>query len=531
MTRLLVGRIVQVCILCCGFGIIPSSALAQKNDTGKEIAKGLLRALIESQMERQERENFAPGRHELPPAVQPGQSTPEMQQVRRLLTAMSQESANLSALVSTDARNNLELRGLQPDIFRFQAATAATQQRADRETNHFALQFAVQSLDQTWKPLAHRLTSIAGISPPTRDCAGRLSRLNGQVCQILGIAEQFNSRDLVRSADLLAADLKTLRDDVSYASTTTVVRQKLIPRLQRHQEQAGLFANLAASGAQFNSVVAEYRALYQAWQTLRPEIDTFTGRSITRTVGRIQETHRSIHQLLRLEFGPDFGMVQRMTETLEKDLTDLSRVITLEQIMLLPDSRSLPSSVDALFGMAQNLSDVVSRRESLQAAGEAWVFLDQQWSLVAYYLEPVHTPETCRRIEGITQSIAALKDAMGIVVSFDRRAIQQEAATMTSLVESLHDAVHRWVSRPGQKAEGLIEKTHELEDRCGELASMASGRSDRSAMIGKSEQVLVVWQQIRPQLNACRTDERPSLDQIADDFVQAMIRLQAMLEE
>jgi len=520
--------------LLCGIvmqSLFCSTAWAQKNSSGKDIAKDLLRALIESQMEQQDRESFGPNRPRPPGNAPPSQVTPEMQQLRRLLSTLTQEAATLAAVVTSDARNNPELRLLQPDILRFQATAAATRQRADRENNHLALQLSVQTLDQSWKPLVYRLERTRGLTPQARDVAGRISRLDGQICQILGITEQFNSRDLVRAADLLAADLNTLTDDLSYIAATSSNRQRLIPRMRRLQEQASLFANLAASRPAFVTVVTEYRSLYQSWQALRPDIDQYSGRSVARTVARIQETHRSIHQMLRLEFGLDLVLIQKMSENLERDLTDLSRSITLEQIMLLPDSRSLPSTADALFGTAQNLTDLVTRREPIEAIGEAWLYLDQQWSLMEFYLQPIATQDTQRRVQGISQEIYALKEAIGVVVAFDRSAIQRQATALTGVSESLHDAIHRWVSRPGQKVAGLVEKSHQVEDRCSELLSLANSRADRTALLAKSERVLVAWQQLRPDLNTCETEERATLDQIADEFIQIMIQLQTMLEE
>ncbi len=508
--------------------------VATADDKGKEIAKGLLKALIESQMERQGRESFRPGQPVPPVHVdipRPVQATAEMVQIRRLLASLNQETATLTAQLNADSRRSPNARNLLPDALQFQAASTATLQRAERENNHLVLQLPLQTLDQSWKPLAHKIASTQGTSAATRECTDRISRLDAQACQILGIREQFNGRELVRAADLLAADLKTLTDEVSYSGSANAKTQRLIPRMRRLQEQATLFANLSASGAQFPTVVAEYRILFQSWQAVRPELDQFPVRSITRSVSRIQETHQTIHQLLRLDFGIDLALVQKMAEALERDITDLYRTVTLEQVMTLPDSRSLPSSADALFGMAQNLSDVVARKEPLQAVGEAWLYLDEQWHLFEFYLSPIHTPDTCRRIEGLSQSIASLKNAIGVSVVFDRNQVLQQTASLESLTEHLHETVHRWLTRPGQKAAGLIEKTHQLEERCVELAALANSSRDRAAIAAKCDEIIVVWQTVRPELNNCQTEERESIEQIVDDFVPAMIHLRTMMEE
>jgi hypothetical protein len=104
---------------CC------TPAMAQRNEAGKEIAKELLRALIESQLERQGRESFGPGRP-VPPGIgeipRPTQATPEMIQIRRILASMSQDTNALSAVVSEEGRRNPELRRLTADVIQFQGS-------------------------------------------------------------------------------------------------------------------------------------------------------------------------------------------------------------------------------------------------------------------------------------------------------------------------------------------------------------------------------------------------------------------------
>lgn len=525
----------RVCLtLTVSFGVCTTQqAVAQKNDTGKEIAKGLLRALIESQLERQGRETYGPGRP-VPPVVselpRPVQATPEMIQLRRTLASLTQESHTLSDLAVDEASRNPELRKLVPDTISFHASTTATQLRADRENNHLAIQLPVQSLSQSWKLLAHKLSTTRGLSPAIRQSSDRVSQLEAQLCRTLGIRDQFNSRELVRAADLLAADLHTLTDEVAYAAATTNDRNRLVVRMRRQQDQAALFANLAASGAQFPAVVAEYQNLFQAWQVLRPEIDQFSVRGVNRSVAKIQETHRTIHQLLRLEFGLDQALIQKMAEGVERDLNELFRIITLEQLMSLPDSRSLPASADALFGTAQNLADVVSRREPLQAVGEAWLYLDERWHLFEFYLQPIRSVEIRRRIEGISQSIDSLQDAIGVTVSFDRRAVLQQVATLDGLVEHLQSTVRRWLTHPGQQNIAMANEMQSLTDRCRELGVLAGSSQNPTVLATKCDEVITIWQQLRPKLGACQTDEKESIEQTIDSLIPILIQLRTMME-
>ncbi len=517
--------------------LVPCVAMAQRDDAAKEIARGLLRALIESQLEKQGRSHVHPGQQgqPLPPAPgqipQPAQPTTECQQIRTLLATMVQEANALTALLSNDSRRNPEVRNRLADAVSFEALVTAAKQQADRHNHHLSMQVAVQALDQTWKPLSYQLTALHGLSQQTKEAIDRMNRMDAQLCQLFGIQEQFNSRDLVRAADLLAADLRTLTDDVGYATTTTDSRSRLVASLVRHQERAAYFANLAATGARFQTVVAEYQNLHQAWQGLRADLDQYAARGVTRTVARIEETHRTLHQLLRLEYRFDEPFVRRLAAGIDRDITDLFRTITLEQIMTLPDSRSLPVAADALLGNCANLIDVIERRESLQNVGEAWLYLDEQWQLFAYYLNPVQVAETRRRVEGISQSLETLKTAIGVSVAYDRTAVKQQAAAVDSLADLLQTTCGRWLIRPGQQNVALAAAVQKLADRSKQLTALATANRDRTAILATCDDVIGLWQQIRPQLSQCQTQERESLEQIVDELTPALLHLHTMLGE
>lgn len=515
-------------MVCCR-----TQALAQRNEAGKDIAKGLLKALIESQLERQGRETYGPGRP-VPPVIgeipRPAQATPEMIQIRRILTSVGQETNALVLVVSEEGRRNPEFRRLTADVIQFQGIVRASQQRADRENNHLTLQLLIQNLDQVWKPLAHQIGAQRNGSATLRQTAERISQLDAQVCQILGIRDQYNRRELVRAADVLTADVRTLTDEVSYNGSSASDRSRLLARLRKLQDQATLFSNLAAGGDQFRSIVAEYQNLFQSWQVLRPDLDQYSARTVSRIAARIQETHRTIHQLLRLEYSFDQVMVQKMAETLERELTEVYRSITLEQMMVLTDNRSLPTAADELFGTAQNLTDVVTRNESLTAVGEAWLFLQERWELFEFYLASIRTPEIRRRIEGVSQSIDLLQDAIGVTVTFDRRVLSRQAATLEGMADHLQLIVRRWMNRPGQQDVALSTQIQQLSERCHELTQLINVGRDQETLAVKCDDVISDWQQLRPALSRCETEEKEPIEQTVDAFIPALIQLRTMME-
>ena len=509
----------------------PAILQAQNRDEGKEIVRGLLRGLVESQLDK-----IGPrgGRAEIAPppsGPQPGQPTAEMVRLRPLIASFAQESATLTALLNTDSRRSFAVRKPHADLLQLQTTAVVLQQKLDSERDHRNVVSHFAALNAEWKRISFSLQQCPDLSAPSRQAIDRLQQIDAQYCQILGIAEQFDNRELVRAADLLTTDLRTLVDEVKYAAIQAKDQRRLSATLLRLQEQTQLFANMAAGNAALPAVVGEYQNLYTSWQGLRPELDQIPGRAISRTVSRMQETHQSLHGLLRLSTGVDNALIQQMSENMQRDMVELFRAITLEQMLLLRDSRSISAAADALLGTAQNLGDVIARHEDHNAVVEAWLYLEEAWQLFVYYVGPIRDPGTMGRVDSLAQSVESLRNSLGVAVAYDPRMVSQEAVSLHALADQLQDSVRKWQAQPDQQDATVSRDMNLLEARCRELESLTAGGRNRDAAHHKSDEILVLWQQLRPRILQCRTAERDALLRIADSFTSELVRMHMMLGE
>lgn len=516
-----------------------NSSVAQAQERRGEVAKSLLRALIESQVERDDRRsNLRPGPGQpIPVPVPQIPTTAEMQRLRPVIAALAQESAKFSDLLAADGRFNHELRHSATDALRFQASATALQQRAGVEQDHRRVVEGFRNLNTEWRTLAHHIQTTGGISPPTKQSLGRISELDGQYCQLLGIQEQIDARELGRVAGSLEADLRTLTDEILYApaaaapNPTPANRNQVVGHLRRLQEQTHQLTHFVDDGAALNTLVTEYQNSHRLWTQLRPSLDAYAGQSITRAIGRIQDGHRAMHRLLRQPFPVDAPLLLKMAKGIQAELTTLARTITLEQMLALPDARSVISSADAAFGCAENLADVLSDPKQIASAGEAWFYLDEAWNVLAYHIEPIQNPETRRHAEHTTQAIDALRSTLGASVVFDQRVAAQRCASLHALADRLHTTVHQWLARPGKQDRTIETEAEALEGRCHELDTLAQTRTPRATLRAKCDEILEEWQHLRPLLLRCDTEERETLNRLTDSFIPELVKTRMMLED
>ena len=209
----------------------------------------------------------------------------------------------------------------------------------------------------------------------------------------------------------------------------------------------------------------------------------------------------------------------------------VEQTITLEEMMSLPDAAAVTSAADAAYGNIQNLDDLVHRNESAQAIAEAWVYANEAWDVLAFYISPSPNTRTQTSIRSITQTMQSLKRTMGIAISFDRGAMVKSVSSLENMAEHLVATINRWRTHPGNHNPALVSQTQSLVHLSHQL-EQALLRSHHGRTYNREvDQIVAVWQQIRPELAKCDTDERETINHIIGTFTPELIRLRTMLAE
>ena len=502
---------------------------------GEDIAKGLLKALIESQLQKSQRRSAGP-----PESLRPSNGrgvpghpnvTPQMQSLRPIVAGFSQEMATLSALLQTDSRRNVEIRRLLPDVIRLQAAATALSQRTASEHSHMLVLDDFRNLNSEWSVLSHQLEHCGSLSSQATSCMQRISALDVEYCSILGIRDQLNSPDLTRAVYTLTTYIHDVADDVHDRPVPGATHRQLERDLGQLSQRIEYFATLVSRGSAYSTVVAEYRSIFAEWSRIESALTAYSGAGLSRTVRRMQETHRTIHQLLRIELGIDKNQVLNLVHSIDHEMQELCKRITLEHLVQISDGVAVPSTADAVLGTLQNLDDLVHRDESIQSIGEAWAFADDAWRQFLYYVDPIKDPGVVVGIRGISSAMTSLKQTLGVNIEYDLDSLVSNASSLENHAVRLLAVIKRWQQHPGNhdrnltsQAESLIAAFHSLEQSLGSRNRHANHRQ-------QCDQAIQIWQQLRPSLKNCDTDERGELEHIIANLTPELVRLSTMVGE
>lgn len=511
-------------VLSLAFG----SAKQLKAQRGEDIAKSLLRALIESQLEKGKRRNPGPSTQLSP---RPGSASKQMQQLRPISASFAQEATTLSALVRTDAARSFQARRRLADAMKLQAEATALRQRVASQNHHTLVLDDFRDLNNEWAVLSHELRQCSDISQNTRACMKRMDDLDARYCSLLEIQAQYDNQQLTASAYTLTTYVRDLVDDVQHCPFQDRNSHRQTMRdLGRLSEKVNYFAGLVSRGSGFDTIVNEYQTLYQTWINIEPRLVDYSGHAVARDLRRIRDAHQDIHKLLRLQIGIDRNLVLHLIHEAHHELEELYRTITLEDLLVLPESNAVPGAADAVFGTMQNIDDLVHRDESPQEIGEAWVYVSDAWNQFEFLLRSVQNPVIRTKMQDIDASISSLQQTLGVTVEYDPQAIFQSASQLESLSDRLLVAVRQWQQRPGQHDRSLQNRISAMIDIFHDIEQSANRRLNRALSLKKCDQAIEHWQRILPQLRTCETPERETFDHITATFTSEAVRLRTMLE-
>jgi len=496
--------------------------------SGEDLTKGLLRALIDSRVEKSRRKHGGRDPFRTP---QPRLANQQLLQLRTISANYAQETSVLSAVLNTDVRRDYHVRQHLPAALQFEATATAVRHQTASGRNHEGLVDTYRQLNSEWLTLSHQLRNQHGLSSQTSAVLDRIGQLDGQYCALLNIQQQFDNRQLVRAADFLSSELRRLSEELQYGVPASATRTQLIRKLWSLQQQAGDFANLVSDSQRLDVVVQEYQRLYQSWSALTPDLDRYSKRSITRSVQRVVATQQRIHSLLRLDYGLDRRLVQHLVRDVDATLLELFQKITLSDLMELPDSDEVASAADTAYGTLQHLADVVNRNEPRQEIGEAWVYVDEAWGLLAYYLGTARNPQVQHHLEEISGQLAALQQTVGVTVAWDYREMVQRSASLETFADSISQAVQRWHRAAGIQDNHRAQEAQELVGHCHELEQLIIGRRTPAQIREECDHIVEAWQHLRPYLQECQTAERETLGRLAAGFTPELIHIRTSLPE
>ncbi|GEM_PF-1113917 len=500
------------------------SRSANADDKSRRIVGGILRILVESQVDR--------GRHSRPQNLAPqAQLTPQLARSRPQFAEFSREASSLSSHLQQDAARNAALRPLTAEALQFQAATQALARRSTLVNDHRAILEETQRVDRDWRLLSYRLRQTRGLAGPCRECVARLDRLEATLCEGLSIEPQIDRRNLLRHAQALTLYLRGLVEDIDFELRRSPQREALkLEASKAHQIAAG-FAEDTAEGAGYDELVASYRGFLSVWNPLVRTLCSAPTRYIERTVLRIQPVDQAIHELLWLPRGIDRQVLSQLTVGIMAEVDQIFESVTLNVLVTLPGRDQIPSAASDFYGVCEHFADCVERDEDLDELVDAYGYLTPAWVSFSRHFRRINHSAIRGSIAEIEQRLVALREPLGVPGGFSREEAHDLAASLERLSGLLEQDIDLWLRNRSEFAadrRALVEQCRQFRSSAREMHTLLLSDVAGATLRDTCATAYTRWEQLNGRIRECDAPSRENLAPILVRISERLVAIESM---
>lgn len=461
--------------------------------------------------------------------------TPEMQKLRPLVTAAAREGSRLVRFLDDDSRINPGLRLLLSDAYKLNARVQVLAQKVQQVSDQRLIDEEFRTLDAGWRELGYKLARTRDLSQDTQTSLASIEDLARQIADILQISPQVDSRQMLQKTTTLAADLRTLYEDIGYEMGRTPNANTLLMGVSRIRRSVDDFSNLIRDGYDRQQLVTEYQRFQQQWYPLAQQLQAVGNRTIDRSLRRITLTDNEIHSLLLLPPQGDKQQLLYLTGVLRKDIDEFFQRTPLSLLIHLPNSERALATADQFYGVCEHFIDTVNNPVGGQTQDQdlidAFRYIEDAEQSFSQTFRGVKSTAALAVLQQIEQTIDTLRQVLQIQSNeFDRSQAIDLAADVANMTDDLDRVVRRWLQteRP-TFASDCLREVDALADASANLQRKLYSSSSLVEIGRDSEALYENWRRVYNYLVMCKTEDRRELGRISTRLTPALFQLRTML--
>ena len=413
---------------------------AQQPDRGRrrDFVDGLLKTLIDSQLPPQQ----TPPSHTPPARPGPPANLPQagkLAEIHQELDAFTAESRELlNALQGDWSRAELvgPLIGDTAKVHHAASALAGKYRHFHRR-DFTPIAEDYSTLNRDWRVLSHRIQQIRNLSRKCHDHVDALNKHDRRLCKLLDVKPQLDASALLRQAAALAIDLQNLGEDLEADLPPSPDKSRLLALCRQTQQGAGEVTEAVFDSAIHDVIRQAYQRFRNDWSELAAALRSIENHYIQRTVRRVWRTDRVIHELLWLPYKTDPGHAVYMAQVLRGHIDALYDTVSLEDLIDLPPARKVLPIAGEFYGLCEYFILCAEDKDSLDDLAQAYWDLDAAWPEFSSCFASAKSPDVQLTLTEIEQSMAALRQLLGIPPAIDWELAQQRSSRLEYLAHSL----------------------------------------------------------------------------------------------
>ena len=524
-----------ICVFCLLLLVFPSArAFAQDG----KILGGLLRELIQSELQRRQESAFPLGQQPLPIA-RPGQSQPQpsrefsqqLRGVRGHANSFVSESAGLLRAMEAESRRHAGLHNHLDEVRKLNALATYVQQNLGQSPQRSYVVNELGQLDAQWRMAKYHLQQVPQLPGSCNNYIERLDGLRQKMCDPFDITPQFDRRELVRLIEALAAEIHHLQRDVQYEARSNPRARQLTFKLQGIETRIRLLSDAAYGRERYDEIVAEYNAMSDQLSPISQAIFQLNDVRIDRTFEQIRQLDQAIREQLWLPQQLDIAHISHIADMGAAQINSAMSLVTLPMLLEAQNSEALLREAKLLDRAMVQMCECAVVGATSQDLVLRWQELDNAWGRLDRLASTFQSPEFQNARQLVQMHLSDLRVALGIELVFDRPQIQRYGSEIDGIADQLVFHVTQWQRRPNSNlTNATVRLTNDFARSCREFHRQCGLQDVPQQDLRKSCNNLInAWSPLRTELAKCDSPDLQSILRVADKSTNCLLHLQTLV--
>lgn len=452
----------------------------------------------------------------------------------QLLKEAVAESTRLYRLLDADYQRNPSLRPYLTQLLQLRAQAGRLSEDLESRIPLQSILISFQSLDSDWRLLSHQLSQVPALKSETVQSVERLDRLDREIGKLFQVEPTLDRRTLLQNLSIQINSLRTLIDELRLDPALGTRVSQLVIDAGKVQQQVSRVEQVVLSSGSYEQIVSEYNRFARMWGLLLEQLRVMDNRYIERQVRYLVDANNKVQQLLWLEHKADRTLLNQTAMSLMRSVDEFYNRTPLKLLLTVRNLNEAMQTANDFYGTVQNFKEQLDRNESDAIILENYRYVEEYGFMFSRTFEQMNSQAARLVLREIEDGIASLRSELnlaGTVTQVDFRRLAPLAASLENLADQLDFDVRIWLNSDRQSfREEALQASKVFMTRTRRLNQMLQGQPTLQELQRETTALFEDWRKIYQFLGYCRTSDRASLAQLAQDIRQAIYDVSAPLQ-
>ena len=516
-------------LLTLGFLVSCAAPLVAQQDN-RQLLDRLLKEYLESELKKMDQKTD-PKLGGTTPAA-PKRAVDNSREIHTALKSFTRDTDDLALSLSADSRRIDGLNQVLPDLYRLRARSSILADKTQTGNQWSNLLEDIKSIDRDWRTVSFKLDQLQGLTNQQTRLTSRIDQISTDLIEHLDVRPQMNTYELTRTLASLNVDFENLLEEIDFEISDSNDRRDLLIEGRKAQQQVRHMSLLVRDDADYETIKSEYQRFTGIWTPMLSKLQSYDNRYIERSLRRIGESDRAIHELLWLPHEIDRQQLVYMTSLLKKDVDEFFARTPLKLLITLPNPEYVLSTADAFYGVCENFTDIVNRNGSQEDMVDAFRYIEESQGEFITMFKPIRSQAALNVLNAIDQHVHDLRGGLVLEEQFDRRKAVELGASLQNLSEHLHMDTKLWLSHVQVPYERQAEDaTARFSQLAARFHQQALNGSNAEQLLSISDDLYEQWRSVHSYISRSTNEDRAHLARLAAHIGPTLVEIRTLTQD